>query len=288
MLDWSSCDSTDVFKRLFLVLSNIGFPLLGIMIFNVMYKKRTPFYTLLPEALVHFALIMSGFYHLCDSLDTCTQYCVLPYDTLWNTDFILSYSMISILVGLSIDPGFSLFKWVYYTISICFNTWFILYYPEQQRYGLMVIITISVTFTFCRWLYLKKTHQFHNDYEHHFNKKFAICGFICLVTAITMFELSIDGWYWLTHGLWHIFIQLTSFFIILTCDLSVCQCCCFKRKPRLGVDECLCETCRRMNDNINLNDNINFIYNTDPFHNATTATTPTTPSDNGDDSISSV
>jgi hypothetical protein len=219
------CENDEILHRTLVVASNV------FMIFPIWNCFRMGWRNFLFELFVYsMTMIVSSFYHMCDALDDCTRFCIIPWKILYSLDFIFSYQIIPTLLVFTVDPAWSVYKGFFITLTLFANIIFVVYI--QDHYGdtlyFIGLILVCVIMTVIRLGYLLYTKQLGNQFKRHFDWIDGVaaltCGIIGLVCKI--FSMT-EGWYWLIHSGWHIFIMLSVYFAMQIYDTSVSLCCWF-------------------------------------------------------------
>jgi hypothetical protein len=217
----------DIFRRFFLVASNVTFLLIPIYCIVLTITNKLKWFALLPE--IFFSLMTcfwSTIYHMCDAGPETTKMCAMDWQNMYYLDFIFSFQIIHLVFVYS--PHFNMvaftLKCIYLTIMLIANVIYVKTYyngPFDKYFYLLHVICGVVTFI-GRLLYLWFTDSFSHEMKYHFDYRIGIPAFICAVIGAGFKIGTPDDFtdYWWGHSLWHIFIGLAIYFAFAMYDIT--------------------------------------------------------------------
>lgn len=219
----SACASEEYGKRWFLVGSNMMF------LVPILYSIKTNYKMLFPEIIsLTSAMIASFLYHMCNSLDKCTQICVGDPVLLQKLDFIFAFQLIAVASTYSVELGFLIYKLLLLTITMVGNIVYVTTYKQYQDDDVVysfVMIGATLCIAIIKIIYLYRTGKLPHEIKYHFNIRYGIAALISAAIGIYCFYTKTDSnSYWYFHSSWHMFIALALFFEFRMHNTNVCYC----------------------------------------------------------------
>lgn len=226
-----SCDSFELFKRWFLVVSNFFFPLISVYAITLTVQNKTlRWFDLTPEIILPIiTCIVSALYHRCDDSAYCSAYCITDWIILYKLDFIFAYQMIPLAAAYAVEHRFTPYKIIFHILTFLANIIFVNTYQQSgqfdgQWYGILVGCVLF--FTLIRFIWLYCTNSLTEEMKDHFDWRAGIIALTCAIIGFVFKWLPTnDGQYWWMHSLWHIFIAFAIFFEFNMYDFTALLCC---------------------------------------------------------------
>lgn len=217
----------DIFKRVFLVDSNVTFLLIPIYCIVLTIQNKLKWFALIPEIIFStMTCLWSSLYHMCDAGPEYTKICVFEWKSLYYLDFIFSFQIIHILFVYSpvFTPLTYILKSFYLTLTFIVNVIYIQTYyngPFDKYFYLLHVVCGFITL-FGRIIYLWATDNFSHEMKNHFDFRIGIPAFILAIAGICFKVLTPNNFdeYWWGHSLWHITIGLSIYFAFAMYDIS--------------------------------------------------------------------